>query len=177
MTRWSRRSVGASLAVVASLAVGMGNGSAGEVLAVRTIASGASGGASAARAWLATSDEALRGSLAAQVPGYVAPPEPAQPSIDWSREVVVGVILGQRSSGGYGVEVVSAKRDGSTLDVTVREKKPPPGDMTIQVLTYPWTLAAVDVRGASVTKVVARDESGRELGGSGSGTIGVSQTR
>ena len=147
-----------------AVAFGMG-GSDASGLGVRPIASGlqASGGG-APQSWLARSDEQLRESVAARIQGLALPPEPAQPAIDYGREVVVGVMIGQRPTGGYRVEVSKARLDGSTLVVVVREIEPAPGEMTIQVLTSPWALVAVDLAGATVDRVAAEDERGKALG-------------
>jgi hypothetical protein len=172
--RWSSRSPrarpggplvrAAAVAALAAALVGvLGMGGSAEVspLRVRTIASGqraSAGGTDGV--WLARSDAELRESVAARIQGFVVPPEPAQPAIDFAREVVVGAVLGQRPTGGYTVEVVAGRVSGTTLEVTLREVKPPPDAMTIQMLTTPWTLAAVDLGGARVDRVVGRDEQG-----------------
>ena len=153
----------AVLALLAPLVVAMGGRTSGPILPVRTIASGGGAGTGSAPAvWLARSAEDLAAAMRARVPGFALPPEPAQPAVDYAREVVVGVALGERRTGGFAVEIVGATRRGATLEVTVRETKPAPGAMTMQVLTYPWTLAAVTVDG-EIDRVAAKDESGREL--------------
>ncbi|MFN7954070.1 MAG: protease complex subunit PrcB family protein [bacterium] len=153
----------AVLALLAPLVVAMGGRGSGSALEMRTIASGGGAGSGGApHVWLARSAEELANAMSARVPGFALPPEPAQPAIDFSREVVVGVALGERLTGGFGVEIVSAARRGTTLEVTFRETKPEPGAMTIQVLTNPWTLAAITVDG-TIDRVVAKDARGREL--------------
>lgn len=148
----------------ASGALAMGGRDAGaSSLPVRAIASGGhASAASGPQAWLARSADELASTTASRLPGFVMPAEPTQPAIDFGREVVVGVVAGERPTGGYSIEIVSASRHGSSLEVTVREKRPDPGSMTIQMLTTPWTLAAVMVD-APVNDVVLRDEKGREL--------------
>lgn len=132
-------------------------------LRVRAIAAGGNAGAaSGPQAWLARSAAELASTTASRLPGFVMPAEPTQPAIDFGREVVVGVVADERPTGGYSIEIVSASRHGSSLEVTVREKRPDPGTMTIQMLTTPWALAAVTVD-APVDDVVLRDEKGREL--------------
>ncbi|MBK7975685.1 MAG: protease complex subunit PrcB family protein [Deltaproteobacteria bacterium] len=167
--------VAVRLARLAVLIVGIGLGGVLEVwamgardgassaLTVRAVAAGGHASvASGPTAWLARSAGELERTTASRLPGFVMPSEPTQPAIDWSREVVVGVASGERPTGGYSIEIVSAARHGRTLEVTVREKRPDPGTMTIQVLTTPWALAAVAVDG-EVDQVIVRDEKGREL--------------
>ena len=75
---------------------------------------------------------------------------------------LVGVFLGTKPTGGYGVSVASARRVGTALELSVNVKSPGPGTITTQALTSPWTL--VEVSG-SFSSVVARDAtSGKELG-------------
>jgi hypothetical protein len=54
---------------------------------------------------------------------------------------VVAAFLGERRSGGYGVRFTL---DGNGA-LRVEESTPPKGSMTIQVITYPFTVAAVPV--------------------------------
>ncbi len=62
------------------------------------------------------------------------------------REVAAGVFLGERPTGGFGVEIVGLRRDaageGSADDGLIwREQRPPPGAAVTQILTYPWQIA------------------------------------
>lgn len=138
-------------------------GSSASGLPVRALASGGHASVvSGPDAWLARSADELASTTASRLPGFVMPAEPAQPALDFGREVVVGVVAGERPTGGYSIEIVSAARHGRTLEVTVREKRPDPGTMTIQMLTTPWALAAVTVD-TPLDDVIVRDEKGREL--------------
>ncbi len=65
------------------------------------------------------------------------------PAVDFSREMVLAVFQGQKSSGGYAVTILSAKEEKGALLVTVREQSPPPDAMSIQVLTSPYHVVAV----------------------------------
>jgi hypothetical protein len=71
-----------------------------------------------------------------------APGQP-MPTIDFSRETVVGVFAGTRPTSGYGVEIVRATDANGTLIVDYVETRPGPGDVTAQVLTAPYHLIAV----------------------------------
>ena len=66
------------------------------------------------------------------------PPPP--PNIDFSVEMVVGIFLGEKTTGGYAVEITKAVRDGSSLRVYYREKSPAQDAIIIQVLTQPYHL-------------------------------------
>lgn len=82
---------------------------------------------------------------------------PAVPSLR-SGETVVGIFLGQRPTGGYGVRVTGASVQGDTLTLTVEVRTPGPGAITTQALTSPWTLVRVPGTFRSVQVV---DSSGR----------------
>ncbi|MCP2015764.1 hypothetical protein L1280_002940 [Deinococcus sp. HSC-46F16] len=67
---------------------------------------------------------------------------PAVPALR-SGETVVGVFLGQRPTGGYGVQVTGASVQNGVLTLTVDIRAPGPGAITTQALTSPWTLVRV----------------------------------
>ena len=73
----------------------------------------------------------------AHAPGETPPP------VDFGASTIVGVFAGMRNTGGYEVEVTGAKRDGDALVVTWRERAPGRGDMTAQVITFPYHLVRV----------------------------------
>jgi len=78
-----------------------------------------------------------------------APPAPA---VDFGREMVVVVALGQRPTGGVDVAIdsaVVAPDDGATVHYTVRE--PGAGCMAAQVITTPATAARVARAAGTVT--------------------------
>jgi len=76
--------------------------------------------------------------------GLVSPAREV-PSIDFDKEMVVAVFLGERSSGGYGVEIkaVEQDREKRQLRVVLRETKPAGGAMVIQALTQPYHIVKV----------------------------------
>jgi len=63
--------------------------------------------------------------------------------VDFTNNMVVGIFLGSRPTGGYGVEIVGAQPEGNTLVVKYKEARPGRGMMTAQVLTSPFHLVAV----------------------------------
>jgi VWFA-related protein len=65
------------------------------------------------------------------------------PAVDFSRDMVVGVFLGSRPSGGFGVQITSTERVGDVLVVKWSEQTPAPGQMAAQVMTAPSFLATV----------------------------------
>ena len=71
----------------------------------------------------------------------VAPPVP--PAVDFSREMVVGVFLGEQATGGYEVKITKVERTGSELRVHYRRKAPDPGAILVQALTQPYHVIKV----------------------------------
>jgi hypothetical protein len=69
-------------------------------------------------------------------------PRPA-PSIDFNREMVVGIFLGEKSTGGYEVEILRGEKQNSSLYFYYREKSPAPGAIVTQVLTQPFHFVKV----------------------------------
>ncbi len=67
------------------------------------------------------------------------------PAVDFASHMVVGIFLGMRRTGGYNAVINGIVRDpnNGTITVQATETIPPPGTMTIQVLTYPYHLVRV----------------------------------
>jgi len=64
------------------------------------------------------------------------PPPPR--AIDFNKEIVIGVFLGEKPTGGYDVEIIRAEQTDGALIIRYREKNPPPGGIVIQALTQPF---------------------------------------
>jgi hypothetical protein len=75
----------------------------------------------------------------------------AQPAVDFSREMVVGVFLGTRPTAGYGVEIVRTVEANGVLNVEYVETAPGPDAVAAQVLTAPFHLVAVPRHEGPVT--------------------------
>ena len=70
-------------------------------------------------------------------------PDRQRPTVDFAKDMIVGVFMGSRSSAGYNISIVSTfAKDGNVL-VRYQESTPRPGTMTAQVLTFPYHLVAV----------------------------------
>ena len=65
------------------------------------------------------------------------------PDVDPARESVVAVFLGNRPSAGYAVQIESVTTSGDGAVVRYRERRPAPGLLTAQVLTFPFSIVAV----------------------------------
>jgi hypothetical protein len=65
------------------------------------------------------------------------------PPVDFSREIVLGVFLGTRSTAGYGVEIIRAVGGGGVLTVQYAETSPSRDAVVAQILTAPYHLVAI----------------------------------
>jgi len=72
--------------------------------------------------------------------GAVSQPAPA---IDFAKEMVVVLTLGQKPTGGYGIEITRVAIEGNRLKVSYRATSPPAGAMVTQALTSPCHMVAV----------------------------------
>lgn len=70
------------------------------------------------------------------------PAEPV-PEIDFEKETVLFVALGQKRTGGYAVEIAEVKRMEGKVEVLVKTRKPKPGGFQLQALTAPFHAVAV----------------------------------
>lgn len=68
------------------------------------------------------------------------------PAVDFTTETAVFLFGGQRSTGGYSVEVRGVTLEGDTLAIDGRVQGPPPGSITTQALTSPYAVLAVESR-------------------------------
>jgi hypothetical protein len=73
------------------------------------------------------------------------------PSIDFSREMVVGVFLGSRPTAGFAVEIVGYREAGNDVVVQYRETTPARDAITAQVIVSPYHLVVIPRRTGNVT--------------------------
>lgn len=71
-----------------------------------------------------------------------APGRPA-PAVDFTKNMVVGVFLGSRPSGGYQAEITGIAVEGGVMVVKWAERRPGPGQVAAQVMTAPSHLVTV----------------------------------
>lgn len=70
-------------------------------------------------------------------------PAPEKPEVDFEKEMVLFVALGQRPTGGYGVRIEKTHEEGDKLVVEAVETKPAEGALVPMALSSPYDLAAV----------------------------------
>jgi hypothetical protein len=77
-------------------------------------------------------------------------PDRPQPGVDFSKEMVVGVFLGSRTTAGYSVQIVAAEESNGTITVKYRQTEPGRDAITAQILTFPYHLVAIPTSRAEV---------------------------
>lgn len=77
-------------------------------------------------------------------------PTEKMPSIDFAKNMVVGIFLGSKPSAGHGVEIVGVRTQDKDLIVEYVQKQPARGTMAAQILTEPYDLVAVPTHAGTV---------------------------
>ena len=70
-------------------------------------------------------------------------PDRIQPTVDFARDMIVGVFLGSRPTAGYDVQIVSAREDQGALVVRFRLTMPGRDAVAAQVLTMPYHVVVI----------------------------------
>ncbi len=70
-------------------------------------------------------------------------PDRPRPAVDFEHSTIVGVFAGSRPTGGHAVEITRIDREGPTLVVHYRERKPAPSDIVTQMITTPYHLVSI----------------------------------
>jgi hypothetical protein len=68
---------------------------------------------------------------------------PPVPDIDFRRDTVVAYFMGQRPSGGYGIQVTDVSVEGGEAYINMRLTEPGAGEIVTQALTSPWVMIRV----------------------------------
>ena len=66
------------------------------------------------------------------------------PKIDFKKQRVVALFLGQRNSGGYEIKIKNVEEKDNKIYVTVEEVGPKPGDMATMAITNPFVVAKIN---------------------------------
>lgn len=65
------------------------------------------------------------------------------PPVDFSKEMVVAVFLGSQPTAGHAVQVTDVEARAEEVRIRYRVTRPAAGDLTAQVLTFPYHIVAV----------------------------------
>jgi hypothetical protein len=83
------------------------------------------------------------------------------PPADFANEVVVFLTLGQKSTGGWGIEVSAVELTGASAEVQTTINRPPPGGIVTMAFTAPY--AVVAIAAPEVRESLWVDQSGAEI--------------
>lgn len=86
--------------------------------------------------------------------------------VDWGREIVVVVDMGEQRTGGYGVRLLEARLAApDRVELSLEVQRPEPGSFAIQAFTHPYTVVRIPRAwlGSGSTTLVACDQGGDEI--------------
>lgn len=113
----------------------------------QTLARGANGGVCESRnAVVKTESE-----WAALWKAVHAQGEPPAPHVDFSKQMVIAVFQGERSSGGHSIEVKKMVEEGGQVKVLVEEVAPGKNCLSAMVITCPYHLVVTAKRNGEVS--------------------------
>ncbi len=70
-------------------------------------------------------------------------PIPEVPTIDFNKNMVLAVFMGQKPTSGYAIQITEISRTNGEVVVKVKEVTPPKGAILLQVLTQPFHIVVV----------------------------------
>jgi hypothetical protein len=85
-------------------------------------------------------------------------PSAQLPKVDFSKEMVIAVTLGKKTSGGYSIEIMAVEPTASALKISVKRTSPAPGAIVITALTAPFHFVAVPKSDLKPQFVDAKDD-------------------
>lgn len=74
------------------------------------------------------------------------------PRIDFTKETVVAVFLGQKNSGGYAIKIKNAIEKDDKIYIEVEKISPQPGQGVTMAMTNPYSIAKINSTKAIVFK-------------------------
>lgn len=81
------------------------------------------------------------------------------PVIDFNINIVVAILLGEKSTAGYATLITGARVKDEKMIITYRVRAPQAGDITAQVITHPYATAVIQrTEMPIVFRDVSRDE-------------------
>ena len=63
--------------------------------------------------------------------------------IDFSKDMIIAVFQGTKSTGGYSIGITSISESEDNVEVTIEETEPSPDSMTAQVMTSPYQIVKI----------------------------------
>ncbi|MBA3424058.1 MAG: protease complex subunit PrcB family protein [Rubrobacter sp.] len=75
----------------------------------------------------------------------------------------LAVFRGEKPTGGYSVEITSARVEGDRVTIRISLKDPPSDAMVTQALTYPYATAVIRNESLASKELLLEDQDGRKL--------------
>lgn len=70
-------------------------------------------------------------------------PAPSVPEVDFEKCTIIAVFMGQKPTGGYGINITKIEEYEKSIVVTIKETTPEEGSMLFQVLTSPMHIVKI----------------------------------
>ena len=71
------------------------------------------------------------------------PYRPALPTVDFGRETIIAVFLGEKPTGGHDIEITNVEQRDGGLVVSYAERSPQPGAMVTQAFIQPFHIVRI----------------------------------
>ncbi len=113
-------------------------GSKSQSIAFSELNSGTNGGFNEKVNQVITDQNTYNEVWAAAFSKFANPQKPNR--IDFEKNMVLLVAMGERTSGGYTIKIKSIDDIGENIKVTIKEEKPGTSCMTTSVMTYPYQI-------------------------------------
>ncbi|MBC8390662.1 MAG: protease complex subunit PrcB family protein [Actinobacteria bacterium] len=65
--------------------------------------------------------------------------------VDFSKEIVVGVFLGEKPTGGYNIEITEVLEQNDYIEVLIKIDEPDPDEMVTQAITSPYHIIKLKI--------------------------------
>ncbi|NQY29574.1 MAG: protease complex subunit PrcB family protein [Flavobacteriaceae bacterium] len=66
------------------------------------------------------------------------------PKVDFSKETIIAVFMGEKTTGGFSVTIENVKEENKKLIVKIKETKPGPKDMVTMAITQPFCFVKIN---------------------------------
>ena len=80
------------------------------------------------------------------------------PKVDFEKQVVLAVFMGEKNTGGYRIQIRGMKDTGKKIEVSVKTTSPPQDGFSIQVLTQPYEFLIAEKPAKPVKFVVTPEK-------------------
>ena len=71
-------------------------------------------------------------------------PPPSVPYIDFENSTLIGVFMGEKPTGGYGIEITKITEQKNKITVDIKEISPAPDCIVTMVLTSPYKIIKIN---------------------------------